>query len=159
VLGSSYGGFLALLAASTGPQLWSACIALAPFLSGPSLYDCADIAVRNRIEKLGGLKQIDAIEPQNVLRVCDSLSVPLLLIHGSKDQTIPATQSRLLRKRLSELGKTEGVDFEYLEVDNDHQEVAMAWPKGLRRKIVSFCLVDSLPETGYSSSMTTSPEI
>jgi pimeloyl-ACP methyl ester carboxylesterase len=148
VLGSSYGGFLALLAASNGPQLWSSCVALAPFLSGPSLYDCANIAVRNRIEKLGGLKQLDAIGPQDVLRVCDSISVPLLLIHGIKDETIPVEQSRLLRKRLFELGKTERVDFEYLEAGSDHHEVVTAWPKDLRQRIVNFCLAGSPSETG-----------
>ncbi len=141
VLGASYGAFLALLAASHEPELWSACVALAPFLSGPSLHRCADIAVRHRIEQLGGLTRIDdAIGPRDVLRVCPSLSAPLLLIHGIKDATIPVEQSRLLRRRLSDLGQTEGIDFEYLEADSDHEEVALAWPKGLRRKIVSFCL-------------------
>lgn len=141
VLGASYGGFLALLAASHEPELWSACVALAPFLSGPRLHSCADIAVRSRIEQLGGLKRIDdAIGPRDVLRVCGSLSAPLLLIHGSKDETIPVEQSRLLRRRLSELGRTEGVDFEYLETDSAHDEVALVWLKVLRQKIVSFCL-------------------
>jgi len=144
VLGASYGAFLALLAASHEPEFWSACVALAPFLSGPSLHNCADIAVRNRIEQLGGLKRIDdAIGSRDVLRVCTSLSAPLLLIHGRRDETIPVEQSRLLRQRLSELGRTEGVDFEYLEVDSNHEEVAMVWPKVLRRKVVSFCLAQS----------------
>lgn len=141
VLGASYGAFLALLAASHEPELWSACVALAPFLSGPRLHSCTDAVVRNRIKQLGGLKRIDdAIGPRDVLRVCPSLSAPLLLIHGSKDKTIPVEQSRLLRRRLAELGRTEGIDFEYLEADSDHEEVALAWPKGLRRKVVSFCL-------------------
>lgn len=140
VLGSSYGAFLALLAASNEPWLWSACVALAPFLSGPSLYRCADAAVRNRIEQLGGLSRTDTGGPRDVLRACDSLSMPLLVIHGSKDKTIPVEQSRLLRARLFELGRTEGVDFEYIETTRDHEEVVTAWPKDLRRKIVSFCL-------------------
>lgn len=70
VLGASYGAFLALLAASHEPELWSACVALAPFLSGPRLHGCADIAVQNRIEQLGGLTRIDdALGPRDVLRV------------------------------------------------------------------------------------------
>jgi pimeloyl-ACP methyl ester carboxylesterase len=149
VLGASYGAFLALLAASHKPQLWSACVALAPFLSGPSLHSCADIAVRNRIEQLGGLKRInDAIGPRDVLRACTLLSVPLLLMHGRKDETIPVEQSRLLRRRLSELGRIDGIDFEYLEVNSDHKEVALAWPKDLRQKVVSFCLAHARLEAG-----------
>jgi hypothetical protein len=49
-------------------------------------------------------------------------------------------QSRLLRRRLSELGRTEGIDFEYVEADSDHEEVVQVWPKVLRQKVVSFCL-------------------
>ncbi|HKR49235.1 MAG TPA: alpha/beta fold hydrolase [Pseudonocardiaceae bacterium] len=149
VLGASYGAFLALLVASHEPNLWSACVALAPLLSGPSLYGCADTAVRSRIEQLGGLKRIDdAIGPRDVLWACASLSAPLLLIHGRRDETIPVEQSRLLRRRLSELGRTDGLDFEYLEVNSDHKEVAQAWPKDLRQKIVSFCLARTRLEAG-----------
>jgi hypothetical protein len=52
-------------------------------------------------------------------------------------------QSRLLRLRLSDLGRIEGVDFEYLEADSGHEEVALAWPKVLRHKVMSFCLARS----------------
>lgn len=141
VLGASYGAFLALLAACHKPKLWSACVALAPFLSGRRLHSRAGPAARNRIERLGGLSLIDdTIGPRDVLRVCPSLSVPLLLIHGKNDQTIPVEQSRRLRERLYELGRVEGVDFEYLEVDSNHEEVAMASPVNLCQKILSFCL-------------------
>jgi pimeloyl-ACP methyl ester carboxylesterase len=141
VLGVSYGAFLALLAACNAPQLWSACVALAPFLSGPSLHKSAGVAVRSRIEQLGGLKRIDDVSgPPDVLQACESLSVPLLLIHGTSDDTIPVEQSRMLRRRLVELGRTEGFDFEYLEIDSDHTGVAVAWPKLLRQRVVHFCL-------------------
>jgi pimeloyl-ACP methyl ester carboxylesterase len=141
VLGASYGAFLALLAVCHKPKLWSACVALAPFLSGRSLHSCAGPAARNRIERLGGLKLInDTIGPRDVLRACSSLSVPLLVIHGKDDQVIPVEQSRLLRERLSELGRVEGVDFEYMEVGSNHEEVVMASPTVLRQKISSFCL-------------------
>ncbi|MGH8903339.1 MAG: alpha/beta hydrolase family protein [Egibacteraceae bacterium] len=144
VLGVSYGAFLALLAACNEPELWSACVALAPFLSGPRLYKGADAAVRNRVEQLGGLKQVDdAIWPRDVLQACASLSAPLLLIHGTDDATIPVGQSRMLRQRLLELGRIEGVDFEYLEVDSDHTGVILTRWKALRQRVVCFCLARS----------------
>lgn len=141
VLGASYGGFLALLAACHEPELWSACVALAPFVSGPSLHKSAEITVRNRIEQLGGLQGIeDAKGPRDVLHLCGSLSAPLLLVHGTADERIPVEQSRMLRRRLSELGRIEGADLEYLEVDNDHMMVASAQSAALRHRVVSFCL-------------------
>jgi hypothetical protein len=48
------------------------------------------------------------------------------------------------------MGRTEGVDFEYFEVDSSHEEVALAWPKVLRQKIVSFCLA----RQGYEPTTT-----
>ncbi|MGH3614036.1 MAG: alpha/beta hydrolase family protein [Pseudonocardia sp.] len=140
VLGASYGGFLALLAACHGPALWSACVALAPFLSGPGLYKRADSGVQFRIANLGGLQSIDHDGPRDVLRMCESLSAPLLLVHGTSDLTIPVEQSRMLRKRLLELGRTEGVDLEYLEVDSDHGEVSLVRHGALPSRVVRFCL-------------------
>ncbi|MGH3718290.1 MAG: alpha/beta hydrolase family protein [Pseudonocardiaceae bacterium] len=145
VLGLSYGAFLALLAACHAPESWSACVALAPFLSGPRFYDSANVAVRHRIERLGGLRPIeDGIGPRDVLQVCAALSAPLLLIHGTEDDTIPVEQSRMLRRRLLELGRAEGVDFEYAEVDSDHSGLVQR--KALNQLVVHFCLARSAPE-------------
>lgn len=142
VLGVSYGAFLALLAACHEPQLWSACVALAPFLSGPRFHDCANVAVRRRIEHLGGLRPIeDAIGPRDVVQGSVSLSAPLLLMHGIQDETIPVTQSRMLRQRLLDLGRTEDVDFEYAEVDSDHGGLIQRTT--LSKRVVRFCLARS----------------
>jgi dienelactone hydrolase len=142
VLGVSYGAFLALLAACHAPQLWSACVALAPFLSGPRFYANANVAVQRRIEKLGGLRRIeDAIGSRDVLQCCAALSAPLLLMHGVGDETIPVTQSRMLRRRLLELGRTEGADFEYVEVNSDHGGLVQR--KMVNQRVVRFCLARS----------------
>jgi dipeptidyl aminopeptidase/acylaminoacyl peptidase len=90
---------------------------------------------------LGGLQQIDdAVGPRDVLRACTSLSAPLLLMHGTRDETIPVQQSRTLRQRLLELGRTEGADFEYVEVDSDHAGLALAESRQLNQRVVRFCL-------------------
>ncbi|MGH3770328.1 MAG: alpha/beta hydrolase family protein [Pseudonocardiaceae bacterium] len=144
VLGVSYGAFLALLAACHEPRWWSACVALAPFLSGERFHDNASVTVRRRIEQLGGLRRIaDAIGPRDVLRACAALSAPLLLMHGINDQTIPVEQSRTLRGRLLELGRTEDIDFEYVEVDSDHAGLIRAQRTELNQRVVRFCIARS----------------
>lgn len=141
VLGASYGAFLALLAACREPALWSACVALAPFLSGSRLHEAADPAVRHRVEQLGGLAGVgDERGGRDVLRLCGSMTAPLLLVHGSDDRTIPPEQSRTLRHRLLELGRTEGTDLEFLEIDGDHDAVVHARREELRRSVTRFCL-------------------
>jgi dipeptidyl aminopeptidase/acylaminoacyl peptidase len=154
VLGASYGAFLALLAACHEPTLWSACVAAAPFLSGTGLHEDAPSAIRGLIEELGGRRPMaPGIAARDVLRDCASLSVPLLLIHGAGDAAVPVGQSRALRRRLLELGRTEGTDFEYLETDGDHGDVVSVRRDALRRRIVRFCVARS----GLDGSRPTGP--
>ncbi|WP_051712761.1 alpha/beta hydrolase family protein [Spirillospora albida] len=145
LLGVSYGAWLALLAACRAPDRWTACAALAPFTSAASLYRDATAPVRDRVARLHRLDgdRLDGdggAAPRDVLDLCGALTAPLLVAHGIRDEVVPVRQSRALRRRLLELGRTEGPDFEYLEVDGDHTEVVQAWPAVLRTAVVRFCL-------------------
>ncbi|TYK52489.1 alpha/beta hydrolase family protein [Actinomadura decatromicini] len=141
VLGGSYGAFLALLAACRFPELWSGCAALAPFTSADGLRAAAPGAVGDRVARLSRIAARGEPGPgRDVLAECASLTAPLLLVHGARDEIVPVAQSRALRRRLLELGRTEGVDFDYLEADGDHHGVVQAWPPVLRETVVRFCL-------------------
>ncbi|NEA26118.1 alpha/beta hydrolase family protein, partial [Actinomadura bangladeshensis] len=86
---------------------------------------------------------------RDVLRACAAVTAPLLIVHGVRDEVVPVAQSRALRARLLELGRTEGVDFDYLEADDDHNGVVQAWSPVLREAVVRFCLAagrTSLPD-------------
>jgi pimeloyl-ACP methyl ester carboxylesterase len=114
--GTSYGAFLALLAAAADPHLWSHCVAVAPFLSGQRLYADASPAVRALVERLGGRTLVDDdLGPRDVTRLCDRIAARLLIIHGGNDDVIPVGQSRILREHLLRAGRREGPDFGYLE--------------------------------------------
>ena len=105
--GESYGAYLALLAAGHRPDLWSGCVAVAPFLSGARLHAEASPAVRAEVERLGGRGGAD------VLAVARRIDGPLLVVHGDRDPTVPVTQSRALRHHLRRPGRTR---LEYVEV-------------------------------------------
>jgi pimeloyl-ACP methyl ester carboxylesterase len=161
LLGGSYGAFLALLAACRQPGCTSGVIALAPFLSGRDLHADGSIGVRRRIAELGGLRgtgaDAGARDPgsgdhgaahrpgRDVLAACPDLSAPLLLVHGRADDVIPVEHSRRLAARLAELGRIEGLDFDYLEVDGTHAEVASAKAEPLRRTVLRFCRTRQRP--------------
>ncbi|GAA4242235.1 hypothetical protein GCM10022254_74550 [Actinomadura meridiana] len=142
VLGGSYGAFLALLAACRDPELWSGCVALAPFTSAAALRGDVERPIGERVSRLsrcdatGERRRID----RDVLAACATLTARLLIVHGDRDEVVPVGQSRALRRRLLELGRTEGVDFDYLEVGGDHHGVVQAWPPVLRETVVRFCL-------------------
>ncbi len=140
LLGLSYGAFLAVLAASTEPELWSRCVALAPFVSGPRLYRDGGQAVRGLLERLGGCQELhDSMGPRDLLRLLPGLRARLLLVHGSEDEVIPVAHSRALRRRLLELGRVEGADFDYLEVPGGgHDLVTSAGTQALREHVARF---------------------
>ncbi|MFA1538734.1 alpha/beta hydrolase family protein [Actinomadura monticuli] len=141
VLGGSYGAFLGLLAACRAPDLWSGCVALAPFTSAAGLRGGAPGPVRDRVSRLSRCDASGEPDPgRDVLRACAALTAPLLIVHGARDEAVPVAQSRALRARLLELGRTEGVDFDYLEADDDHNGVVQAWAPVLREAVVRFCL-------------------
>jgi pimeloyl-ACP methyl ester carboxylesterase len=129
LLGFSYGAWLALLAASCEPALWSRCVAVSPFLSGPRLHADGAEPVRGLLERLGGCQELhDAIGPRDLLRLVGALRARLLLVHGSNDQVIPVSHSRDLRDRLRDLGRREEVDFEYLEVPGAGHDLPTSGP-------------------------------
>ncbi|RFS82835.1 alpha/beta fold hydrolase [Actinomadura spongiicola] len=147
VLGGSYGAFLALLAACREPELWSGCVALAPFTSASALHGAVPRHVGERVSRLSRCDAPGGRESgRDVLHECAALTAPLLLVHGSRDEVVPVGQSRALKRRLIELGRTEGVDFDYLEVDDDHHGVVQVWPPVLRKAVVRFCLTRNGPQ-------------
>ncbi|MCA2230237.1 alpha/beta hydrolase family protein [Nonomuraea aurantiaca] len=117
VYGSSYGAFLALLAASAQPEFFSRVLAVAPFMSVASLYQEADAEVRAMIDRLDGRREItDERGSRDVLNWIENSSARLLFFHGSEDRTIPVTQSRRLAERLARLGRKPNADYKYVEV-------------------------------------------
>ena len=140
VLGASYGGFLALLAAQADPELWAGCVALAPFLSAPRLHADAGLPVRRLIERLGGLTTVGEDRSRDALAGAGALG-RLLLIHGTRDDQIPVAQSRALRDRLRELGRT---DLEYVEMEGEGHDLAGGRQRALVHELVArFCRHDA----------------
>ena len=140
LFGTSYGAFLALLAAGTEPDLWSGCAVVAPFLSGPRLHAEAGPRVRALVDRLGGHDQPPTRHPDqandqaehrpgsgDVLLLAERIRARLLLVHGTADPVIPVSQSRVLRDHLIALGRREHTDFTYLEIPGaGHSPVSSA---------------------------------
>ena len=110
LLGESYGGYLALLAAARAP--WDRCAVLAPFLSPRRLHADGGPGVRALIDTIAGSADRD------VLETCADITAPLLIVHGTEDDVVPVNHSRTLVSRLRRLGK----DFRYVEIrDHGHE--------------------------------------
>ncbi|MEH0972347.1 alpha/beta fold hydrolase [Micromonospora sp. CPCC 205546] len=140
LFGTSYGAFLALLAAAADPHGWSRCVVVAPFLSGPRLYRDGSRAVRSLFDRLGGCTAPDdEIGPRDLLRLAPRIRARLLVVHGQRDDVIPVGHSQALARRLREAGRRTPQDFRYLEVvDGGHNPLDEAGGQALRAEIVDF---------------------
>lgn len=98
LVGESYGAYLALLVASTAaPRDWSGCAALAAFTSGARIA-ALGTRVSEMVRRLGGQASPD------LLRCVGRIDVPVLLLHGDHDQTVPVGESMELAHALQSAG-------------------------------------------------------
>jgi pimeloyl-ACP methyl ester carboxylesterase len=101
--GVSYGAYLALLALAHAPSLWSACVAVAPFLSAQRLYPDSSPGVRALIERLDATTEPPGQEgTRDLLALAESMTGRILLVHGEDDLTIPVSHARMLAQALRE---------------------------------------------------------
>jgi dipeptidyl aminopeptidase/acylaminoacyl peptidase len=114
MFGWSYGGYAASRAAQRDGDKYRCTI------SGAGVHDLPDMVAYDK-EYLGrhGAKYIGSAASRladvSPARGAKQFSVPIMIVHGAKDDRVPVSQSRNLVKRLKAAGKVEGRDFVYLE--------------------------------------------
>jgi pimeloyl-ACP methyl ester carboxylesterase len=113
LLGTSYGAFLGLLAVACAPELWSSCVAVAPFVSGARLCPDAGSGVRALLDRLHGTVVLDDhIGPRDLVRLAPRMRGRILVAHGEHDPVIPVSHSREIVAALRDVS---GVDLAYRE--------------------------------------------
>ncbi|WP_405577219.1 prolyl oligopeptidase family serine peptidase [Streptomyces sp. NBC_01190] len=157
--GISYGAHLALLAAAAEGARWSACAAVAPFLSGARLYEDGGAGVRALVQRLGGRPErrgdaaadgpgTAARPPRDLERLAERIRLPLLLVHGVYDETVPVGHSRALAARLEAVdpGRT---DVRYLELsDRGHHPLGLSAADPVTAEVVRFLLASGHGDCG-----------
>ncbi|MFF8984260.1 alpha/beta fold hydrolase [Streptomyces globisporus] len=117
LLGTSYGGFLALLAVCADPYAWARCAVIAPFLSARGLRERSSPAVRALIDRHGlGEPPDDGLGPRDVELLAHRIRVPLLALHGCDDPVVPVDETRRLRRALTRAGGPERVPHDCLDI-------------------------------------------
>ena len=72
------------------------------FLLGHSLGGAIAIIAAREVEDLAGVITFSAISRDEVLEAARDLSVPLLVIHGMKDASVPASDARAIAAQVSD---------------------------------------------------------
>jgi dipeptidyl aminopeptidase/acylaminoacyl peptidase len=123
IVGWSYGGYSALIGGAVTPDLYKCVVSIA------GVSDLRDMLFNER--KIWGSKSgsytywkdvigdpdtdgaaIDAVSPA---RLADKFKAPVLLVHGSDDSTVPASQSDKMESALRSAGK----DVKYIRIRGD----------------------------------------
>ncbi|QUD89896.1 alpha/beta hydrolase family protein [Phenylobacterium montanum] len=137
VFGASYGGYAALWAGATHPELYKCVVSWA---------GDADLMLSMKFEKsFGGKegtryqywlksigdpeKQADALKKASPISYAETYKPPVLLIHGADDQTVTPEQSRNMEHALKKAGKDVKLivykDEDHTDWDTAHEKDAI----------------------------------
>ncbi len=121
VFGGSYGGYATLVCMTKSPELWAAGCAWVPVSHLKNMYEQSQPHFQYFLrEQMGDpVKDADLWEAHSPLNFVENITKPLLLVHGKNDPRCPVDESRNVVKRLKELGRVEGQDFEYVEYQDE----------------------------------------
>ena len=116
VVGGSYGGYVALVAAFKTPDKIRCAVSFA------GVTDLNDLRAHHRQFELGELaiariQSGPAVNENSPIRQVDRIGVPLLIVHGDADRSVMIEQSRTFAAELEKAGKP----FRYIEqAGGDH---------------------------------------
>ncbi|WP_062057569.1 alpha/beta hydrolase family protein [Cellvibrio sp. OA-2007] len=114
IVGASYGGYAALMGATKTPDLFQCAISFAGMSDLIKMRD----SFRNFTNKNTARKQFGEDKTQlketSPVRMAERVKIPILLIHGKDDTTVPVVQSRIMADELKDHGKV----YEYVELEN-----------------------------------------
>ena len=121
IFGGSYGGYMTFMAVTKKPGLWRAGVAWVGITDLKRMYDSSMEHFKYFLREQMGDPEADAAlwADRSAINFADRLQAKLLMVHGVNDPRCPVEQSRIFRDRLVELGRREGVDFEYVELADE----------------------------------------
>ena len=105
MVGASYGGYAAMRAAQRDGNLYRCAVSFAGVSDLPALlrYDRRFLNSGRGTDWLR--KQAPDLKSVSPINHADQFSIPILLVHGRKDQRVPVKQSRELAEKLRKAGK------------------------------------------------------
>ena len=117
IIGGSYGGYVAMRAAERNPDLYRCAVSFAGVSDLPDMMRQDSMSYFGKFLReywKGQVSDLDSVSPiKNASRV----GIPVLLVHGKKDQRVPVDQSRDMVRALQRAGK----DVTYIEQpEGDH---------------------------------------
>ena len=117
IVGASYGGYSALMGAVREPELYRAAAAIAPVTDLKLMFVSDFDFLFNDLNRPRIGTDSAILEKTSPTSNVERIRIPVLLVHGRKDYTVPVAQSERLAEALSKAGKP--FDAVYLD-EADH---------------------------------------
>lgn len=113
IMGASYGGYAALAGATLTPDLYQCAIAIAPVtdLERQLRWERREFGRNSETlaywqAHMGDLNEdAEMLEARSPARLSDRIQIPILLVHGERDDIVPYEQSTLMVRALKRSGK------------------------------------------------------
>ncbi|MBU1312132.1 MAG: S9 family peptidase [Gammaproteobacteria bacterium] len=117
IVGASYGGYAALMGAVKTPDLYQCAVSFAGVTDVEALVKSHRRYNNYEVVKKQVGDDFDLLEQRSPVNHADKIQLPVLLVHGTKDRSVPVKQSVAMYKAL----KSENKDVQYIELeDGDH---------------------------------------
>lgn len=117
IVGASYGGYAALMGAVKTPDLYQCVVSFAGVTDVEALVKSSRSYTNYEMVKKQVGDDFDVLEERSPLTHAKKINIPVLLIHGSDDRSVPVKQSIAMYKALKSADKP----VEYIELDEgDH---------------------------------------
>lgn len=112
IMGGSYGGFMALSAATRFPDRWGAVASIFGIANLVTMYRTAREDMRHFQERNIGTPEENPefYQDRSPLNHVESIEAPLLILQGERDPRVPMSEAEQIAARLSQAGK----EFEFV---------------------------------------------
>ncbi|MFW9925030.1 MAG: alpha/beta hydrolase family protein, partial [Candidatus Thorarchaeota archaeon] len=117
--GGSYGGFMTFIAVTKEPEHWKAGFAWIGISDLIAMWDESMPHYKYFLSQQMGTPMTDKElwMDRSAVNFAHQMTARLFILHGKNDPRCPISQARIFRDKLIDLGKKEGIDFDYLELD------------------------------------------
>ncbi len=118
--GGSYGGFMTFIAVTKEPEHWKAGFAWIGISDFFTMYEESMPHFKYFLARQMGdpITDKDLWYDRSAVNFAEKMTAKLLIFHGINDPRCPISQARIFRDKLNDLGKKEGEDYEYMELDS-----------------------------------------
>lgn len=117
IVGASYGGYAALMAAVKTPDLFKCAVSFAGVSDLEQLVSRSRYFLNSKFVKNQIGDDDDDLERRSPASYAKQVKIPILLVHGDEDRIVHVEQSRIMAEELEDEGK----NYRYVELEaGDH---------------------------------------